>query len=90
MPSPIAEAPSCPVGFTPAHVAASQNIDVGKVLDWIHAGELIARNLATRSGGRPRWRISPEHLEAFLLRRQSSAPPKIRKRSKPRRVKSFV
>lgn len=50
---------------------------------WIRSGELVAVNLAHRNGGRPRYKIDPEELQAFLLRRQVIPPAKPIRR--PRR-----
>jgi hypothetical protein len=44
-------------------------------LAWISNGELVAVNVAERTGGRPRWRIRRSDLEDFLHRRQNVAPP---------------
>jgi Helix-turn-helix domain len=60
---------------SPPAVAKKFGIDPEKVATWIRNGELRAINVATRIGGRPRWRILPEDLEAFLLSRQSPAAP---------------
>jgi hypothetical protein len=56
--------------------------DPGRVLGWIHAGELSAVDVSQRRGGRPRWRIAESDLEVFLLRRrsQSAAPATTRRR----------
>ena len=53
------------------------------VLAWIHNGELRAHSVSRRAGGRPRWRITQEALEAFELIRTPSPPPP-RKRRKNR------
>jgi len=45
------------------------------VLTWIRNGELRAVNVAEGMGSRPRWRISPAALEAFIRRRESAKPP---------------
>jgi excisionase family DNA binding protein len=68
--------------LTTRQVADQLSVDTAKVLTWIHQGELRAVNVAERVSSKPRWRISPEALEEFLLRRQSSTPtPVIRRRS---------
>lgn len=48
------------------------------VLGWIHSGELKARNVATKAGGRPSWRISEADLAEFLERRTVKARTKGR------------
>lgn len=60
--------------FTPALLAELWGVDEKKVLRFIATGELVAINLAQRSSGRPRWRISEEAAQAFLDRRQSRVP----------------
>ncbi len=45
---------------TVKQIARELGIDAGKVLSWIHRGELKAINIATNSRGRPRWRIPAE------------------------------
>jgi|GEM_PF-6437371 len=61
-----------------SEVAALLAVAVDKVHAWIASGELRGHDLAERSSAkRPRWRISPEDLQRFLLSRQSrEAPPK--------------
>ena len=60
--------------LTPPEVAGVLGIDVEKIHKWIAAGELLAVNLAERQGRRPRWKIDPVELSAFLRRRQSQPP----------------
>ena len=66
----------------PAEVAGAWGVDVGKVLAWIHAGELPAVDVSKRRGGRPRWRIDVADLAAFEASRRN-VQPKIT--STPRR-----
>jgi excisionase family DNA binding protein len=71
---------------SPPQIAKPLGIDPGKVRGWIDSGELRAVNVATNRGGRPRWRISLEELDAFLLRRQSqAASPTTRRRRRRKR-----
>ena len=73
---------------TPPAIAELLGIDVDKVRTWILAGELKAVDVATTTGGRPRWRISRQDLEEFLIQRSSSPPPKPKqRRRKPQRSK---
>jgi excisionase family DNA binding protein len=68
--------------LTTRQVAEQLAVASEKVLAWIRQGELRAVNVAERVSAKPRWRISPEALEEFLLRRQSTAPtPTTRFRS---------
>jgi Helix-turn-helix domain len=60
--------------LSPPQLAELLAVDCKKILAFIATGELVAVNLAQRSNGRPRWRISPEALEQFLARRQSRTP----------------
>jgi excisionase family DNA binding protein len=72
--------------YTPPSMAKLLGVDADKVLGWIRTGELKAFNVATRSSGRPRWRIEQEALDEFLQRRQSPAPvvPQPRRRRRKR------
>jgi hypothetical protein len=63
--------------LTPPKIAKQFGIDPAKVVGWIRRGELVAVNVADRTGGRPRWRIASDDLDAFLLRRRSQ-PPALR------------
>ena len=62
--------------LTPPNIAESLGVDPAKVLVWINSGELEASDVATKRGGRPRWRVSPEALERFLENRKCSASSK--------------
>lgn len=62
--------------LTPNQIAKSRGIDVNKVLGWIRSGELRAVNYATKRGGLPRWKITPEALDDFERLRSSTPPPK--------------
>jgi excisionase family DNA binding protein len=57
--------------LSPCAVARRLGVRDGKVYGWIAAGELRAANLATRAGSRPRYRIDPQDLDAFISARQS-------------------
>jgi excisionase family DNA binding protein len=70
--------------LTPRQVADRLGIDHGKVLGWIHSGELRAANLARVAGGRPRWRISAESLALFIAGRENR--PRIQRVRRQRRV----
>ena len=64
----------------PRDVAAHLGVDANKVAAWIKGGELSAINVATKPGGRPRYRITPEALDAFLAARSVLPAPKASKR----------
>jgi excisionase family DNA binding protein len=55
------------------------------VLGWIRSGELRAVNVGRRpGGGKPRWRISHEALDAFeQLRTPAPAPARTRRQRRP-------
>lgn len=72
-----------------AQVAERLGIRTHSVLDLIHSGELRASDVSLKPGGRPRWRILPADLEAFLLRRSHLASPPRRRRRKPAHVRRF-
>ena len=76
--------PSSPV-LTPPIVAKQLGVDPAKVSTWIKTGELRAINVATKTTGRPRWRIMPADLESFLASRTARpATPAIRRRKRQR------
>ena len=51
------------------------------VLAWIRSGELPAINVSRRLGGKPRWRITVESLQAFeTLRSATPVKPHTRRR----------
>lgn len=66
--------------LTTSQAAELLGIDANKVTRWINSGQLTAINIAQSISGRPRWRISQEELDQFLIRRQSSPPPQVRRR----------
>ena len=75
-----------PEFLTTRQVAEMLSVDIGKVGDWLAAGDLVGVNVAKVSGGiRPRWRISRQALEAFLAARQTHQPvpaPRRRRQEK--------
>ena len=70
---PAAEATGRPM--TVAEAARWLRIAPGKVLQWIHGGELPATNVAARKTGRPRYRLTAADLALFQGRRAASATP---------------
>jgi excisionase family DNA binding protein len=58
------------------------------VLGWIKRGELRAINVSRKPGGKPKWRITQEALEAFELVRTSA--PKQPRRSRRKRTPEGV
>jgi hypothetical protein len=71
-----------PKFFTPPQLAEEFGVDADKILGWIRSGQLIAINMVTTTGGRPRYRISAEEAQAFQKRRSSAPPPKSSPRTK--------
>ena len=56
--------------YTPPQIAKLLKVSNEKVLTWIRNGELAAFNAATRPDSqRPRYRVTPEALQAFQARR---------------------
>lgn len=70
--------------LTVREVAERLSIRQHGVLTLIRSGELRAVDVSLKPGGKPRWRILPEDLEGFLLRRtyQAAKPRTRRKKSK--------
>lgn len=64
-------------------VATLLGIRTHGVLSLIRSGELRAVDVSLTQGGRPRWRILPDDLEGFILRRTHQAPVPRRRRRKP-------
>ena len=70
--------------LTPPEIAKLLRVSNTKLLGWIRRGELTAINVG--NGHRPRFRISPDNLDAFLKTREFQRPPKVttRKRQPPK------
>jgi excisionase family DNA binding protein len=72
--------------YTVRELANALQVDQGKVLIWIHEGELRALNVAESAKGRARWRIPREAWEAFAAKRSNGAPkptpPPVRRRQR--------
>jgi excisionase family DNA binding protein len=66
--------------LAPREVAAMLGIRIKSVLTLIHTGQLPGVDVSLVPGGRPRWRVAREELDAFLRRRTHSAAPKRRRR----------
>jgi excisionase family DNA binding protein len=58
---------------TPPDIAKLLRVSPEKVLGWIRRGELKAVNVG--NGFRPRYRVSWDHLDAFLAAREVQPPP---------------
>jgi len=66
--------------LSPPSVARMLGCKPDKIRLFIANGELAAINLASRRGGRPRYRVSAQALEQFLRRREVIAAPKGQRR----------
>jgi excisionase family DNA binding protein len=69
--------------LTPPQVAKHLNVNPGKVLSWIRSGELKAVNVTARRGGRAKYRITKDDLEAFTKGR--GVTPAIKPRQQRQR-----
>ena len=69
--------------FTPPQLARRWQVSRSKILGWLARGEMRGIDLATRRGGRPRWRIPLDAVLEFEQRRaavpQTPAGPRRRK-----------
>ena len=75
------EGPSRCLLYTVKQVAELLGIRQHGVLTLIRSGELLAIDVSLHPGGRPRWRISSDNLEAFLAKRtRRPEPPRRRRR----------
>jgi hypothetical protein len=72
-----------PEFYNPPQLAKRYGVAVEKIIRWILAGELAAMNLATKVGGRPRYKVTAEAVEAFEQRRAVLSPaPRTPRRKK--------
>lgn len=76
--------------LTTRQVAEMLSVDIGKVGDWLAAGDLVSVNVAKVSGGiRPRWRISRQALETFLAARQTHKPESAPRRRREAKTANY-
>jgi excisionase family DNA binding protein len=71
--------------LTPPQVAERLGVSPGKVVGWLLAGELRSANLASRTTGRPRYRVNEADLAAFLAKRSASTAPAATPRRRRRK-----
>lgn len=76
--------------LTPPQLAQRYGVKVTKVLTWIATGQLRALNVATKVTGRPRWRITPEAIDAFETSRTAQAQPAKASRRRQRQPADYV
>ena len=55
-------------------VAKFLRVRPDKVLSWIRSGRLRGYNVAEHETGRPKYRVNPDDLEAFMLMRAPLQP----------------
>ena len=60
--------------LTVPEVAKFLRVRPDKVLSWIRSGRLQGYNVAEKENGRPKYRVNPEHLEAFTKMRMPLQP----------------
>jgi hypothetical protein len=51
--------------LSPPQISKAWGVSIGKVLGWIRSGELHAINAARKAGGKPRYLVDVDDLEAF-------------------------
>ena len=66
--------------FSPPQLAEKLRVSPNKIHAWIKSGELRATNVSGKPGGRHRYRISLESLQAFERRRTVGVTPAIANR----------
>lgn len=71
--------------YTSGEVAERLGVNHSKVAAWIRAGELAAINVALRTNGLPKYRITAAALAAFLARRAIVPPAAPAPRPRPSR-----
>lgn len=86
----MATVEATPRMLTPPQIAARLAVKPAKVIFWIRSGELKAVDVANRGCTRPRYRVDPDELEAFLLRRSAGPAPKVTRRRKKKMPADFV
>ena len=72
--------------FTTGQVAEMLSVTPDKITDLIRTGQLAAVDISLHAGGKARWRVSADDLEAFLRRRRTQPPapaPKRKRRADP-------
>lgn len=74
--------PTLAVWLGVGDIARSWVVNESKVLGFIKSGELRATNVATRAGGKPRWRVRPSDLEAFTAARAAVPQAPVSRRSR--------
>lgn len=78
--------------LTVAQVAErAGRVSKGTALGWIHSGQLVATVVSERPDSRrPRYRVDPADLAAFLASRRTRPPAKAGRRKRVVRVTEYV
>jgi transposase len=76
-------------GFTIPQLARRWRKGEDTIRNWIKRGELSAINTADRLCGRPQYRVTPEAVAEFELRRQAATSATKPKRRKRLNVKNY-
>ncbi|MGA2259562.1 MAG: helix-turn-helix domain-containing protein [Thermoguttaceae bacterium] len=78
--------------FSPPTLAARWGLDKAKIIGWIRSGELRAINAAAKRGGRPRYLIDVEDIQAFEQVREvlPACPQRRVRRNRHTIVKKYV
>jgi len=76
--------------LTPARVAEELGVKPERIIGWIRSGQLRGVNLGDGLK-KPRFRIAPADLEAFLIARTVQPPvPPVRRRRQPEEITQFL
>ena len=75
--------------LTVAAVSAHIVLSIPAVLARIHRGDIIASNVSSGTK-RPRWRVAPDDLLAWLTSRQSTPTPRITRRRRSAAITEYV
>lgn len=77
--------------LSPPEVAAQLRVARSNVVAWINAGELAAIDTSkVKNSKRPRWRVSPDAVKAFLESRRNYVKPQRTKVAQQIRRKEYV
>ena len=76
--------------LSPPTIARQLGVKAERVVGWIKAGQLRGFNLAEPGSRRPRYKVDPIDLQAFLNKKAVTAMPKAaRRRRQPAGVTEF-
>ena len=75
--------------LTPPTIARQLGVKPERVVNWIKTGRLRAVDLSEPGSLRPRYKVDPVDLTAFLNSRAVAAPPKPSRRRRENAVTEF-